>query len=62
MELPWLVYLSGLGVGWEPKGCQFNSQSGHMPGFAGQVPSRGVRKRQPHTDVSLPLLSFPSPL
>ena len=30
---PWLVWLSGLSEAFEPKGCQFGSQSGHMPGF-----------------------------
>ena len=30
---PWLVWLSGLSVGWEPKGRRFDSQSGHMPGL-----------------------------
>ena len=61
MELPWLVYLSGLGVGWEPKGCQFNSQSGHMPGFAGQVPSGG-HVRGNHTLMFLSLSSPSLPL
>ena len=30
---PWLVWLSELSAACEPKGCQFDSQSGHMPGL-----------------------------
>ena len=37
---------------WEPKDCQFNSQSGHMPGLQARSPVGSV---QPHTDVPLPL-------
>ena len=36
--LPWLVWLSGLSTGYEPKGHQFNSQSGHMPGLQARSP------------------------
>ena len=38
---------------WEPKGRQFDSQTGHMPGLWARSPA-GMCKRQPHTDVSLP--------
>ena len=30
---PWLVWLSGLRAGYEPKSCRFDSQSGHLPGL-----------------------------
>ena len=47
---------------WEPKGHRFNSQSGHMPGLQGQVPSRG-RPRGNHTLMFLSLsFSLPSAL
>ena len=36
----------------EPKGRQFDSQSGHMPGLQARLPV-GTLERQPHTDVSL---------
>ena len=35
---PWLLWLSGLNKGCEPKGCWFNSQSGHMPGLRARSP------------------------
>ena len=44
----------------EPKGLQFISQSGHMPGLWARSPV-GMCERQPHIEVSLPL-SLPSPL
>ena len=61
-----------LGAGWcssvdwvqacEPKSCQFDSQSGHIHGFLGQVSSRG-RMRSNHTLIFLSLFSsLPSPL
>ena len=42
----------------EPKGCQFNSQSGHRPGLWARSPLRGTQEATAHT------LSFslPSPL
>ena len=39
---PWLVWLSGLTMGCEQKGCQLDSQSGHMPGLWARSPVRGV--------------------
>ena len=58
---PWLVWLSpGLSAGLEPKGHQFNSQSGHMPGVADQVSSWG-RAKGNHTSMFLSLsFSLPS--
>ena len=53
---PWL---SGWSAGCEPKGRGFDSQSGHMPGLRARTPVGGC-KRQPHTDISLFLLLFPS--
>ena len=48
----------------EPKGHQFNSQSGHMPELWAKFPGvgRAACESQPHIDVSLPLFlpSFPS--
>ena len=32
--------VSGLNTGCEPKGRQFNSQSGHMPGLQARFPVR----------------------
>ena len=62
------MFSSGLcgSVDWvldcEPKGCWFDSQSGHMPGLQPRSgPQLGVHKRQPHIDVSLPLFLSPSP-
>ena len=50
----------------EPKGCQFNSQSGHMPRLQARSPVGGLVSGNQSTyllriDPSLPL-SFPSPL
>ena len=42
----------------EPKGCWFDSQSGHTPGLWARSPV-GTRERQPHIDVSLPLFLPP---
>ena len=39
----------------KPKGCRFDSQSGHMPGLRVWSPVRT------HTDVSLPLFLPPFP-
>ena len=45
--LPWLMWLSLWVPACEPKGCWFNSQSGHMPGLWTRFPSRGrVRGNQ----------------
>ena len=38
-----------------------NSQSGHMPGLQARSPQEGVPDRQPHMDVSLPLVLLPFP-
>ena len=46
-------------LAYEQKGCWYNSQSGHMPGFWARSPVGG-HERQPHINVSLPLsLSLP---
>ena len=39
---PWVEWLSGLSVTCEPKGLQFDSQSGHIPGFWARPPVGGV--------------------
>ena len=46
----------------KPKGSRFKSQSGHRPGLPAWSPGGGVRERQLHIDVSLPLFlpHFPS--
>ena len=50
----------------DPKGLQFNSQSGHMPGLQARSPVGGVWEATnqclSHVDVSLPLFAFPSSL
>ena len=38
----WLVWLSGLSAGCEPKGRHFDSQSGHMPGLQARTPVGGA--------------------
>ena len=38
----------------KPKGCRFDSQSGHMPGVRAQSPL-GARDRPAYIDISLPL-------
>ena len=48
----------------EPKGRQFNSQSGHMPELGAKVPSWGYEKHNQsvclsHIDISLPLFLTP---
>ena len=57
---PWLVWLSGLSasLGTKESLVQFPVRTHSW--VVGQVPRCGVRKRQPHIDVSLSL--FPSPL
>ena len=57
---PWLVWLSGLGVGCKPEGHQYYSQSGHMPGLQARSPV-GMHERQPCINISLPLFLLPSP-
>ena len=46
--------LAGVAQWIEPKGRQFNLQSGHMPVLCARSPVGGAR-RQPHIDVSLSL-------
>ena len=54
---PWLVWLSGLSA------HQFDSQSGHMPGWQAGSPVGGVQEASnqcvSHIDVSLPLFLPP---
>ena len=45
---PWLVYLSGLSAGCEPKGCQFESQLGYMPGLQARSPVGGMQEATTH--------------
>ena len=60
--LPWLLWLSGLSVDFEPKGHQLDSQSRAPAWVEGQVPSRG-RARGNHTLMFLsPSLSPSVPL
>ena len=56
---PWLVWQSGLSMACKPKGHQFNSQLGHMPGLQARSPVGGVCERQPHIGVSRPLFLPP---
>ena len=44
-------------IACKPKGCQFDSQSGHIPGLQARS-LWGACERQPHIEVSLP--PFPS--
>ena len=39
----------------DSRGCQFNSQLGHMPGLQARSPVGMACERQPHIGVSLPL-------
>ena len=45
---PWLVWLSGLSAGCEPRGRRFNSQLGHMPGFWARSTVVGAREATTH--------------
>ena len=46
---PWSpVWLSGLSASLEPKGCWFDSQSGHMLAFRAGSPVGGVRGATTH--------------
>ena len=45
---PWLVWLSRLSMGCEPKGRWFNSQSGHTPGSWARSPVGGPREATTH--------------
>ena len=45
---PWLVQLSALSTGCEPKCHQFDSQSGHMPGVRARFPVGATRKETTH--------------
>ena len=50
-----LIALAGVAQWTEcQKGHQFDSHSGHVPGLQARSP-QGVREKQPHVDVSLPL-------
>ena len=44
----WLMWLSRLVPACKPKGPQFNSQSGHMPGFQAGSPMGGTREVNTH--------------
>ena len=54
LQKPWLVQLSGLSVGCEPKGRWVDSQSVHMPGLWVRSPVGG-RARGNHTLIFLSL-------
>ena len=65
--MPWLVWLSGLSTGLQPKGHLVRFPVRAHAWVTGQVPSGGRAKGNQsvylsHMDVSLPLffLSFPS--
>ena len=60
IKLSWLVQLSGLSVGCEPKGHWFDSQSGHRPGLQARSPV-GACETITHWYFS-PSFSLPSPL
>ena len=45
---------------WEPKGCQFNSQSGHMPCMQARSLVEGAQEATTHWCFSLSLPPFPS--
>ena len=45
---PWLVWLSGLNVGLEPKGHQLNSQSEHMPRLWARSPVGSMPEATTH--------------
>ena len=64
---PWLVWLSGLSQWIEPKGYQFNSQLGYMPGLWARPLVGGVQETtDPRVSRTLMFLSLsfslPSPL
>ena len=56
LKMPWPVWLSGLSSGLRTKGSlvQFPVRA-RAPGLQARSPVTGACKRQPHTDVSLPL-------
>ena len=58
---PWLVWLSGLALAWESKGCWFDSQSGHVPELRARSPVGGTWETTTHWCIS-PLLSSSLPL
>ena len=58
---PWLVWLYGWMPDWEPKGRQFDSQSGHMPGLRARSPLGGAWEATTHWCFS-PSLSPSLPL
>ena len=59
--MPWLVWLSGVSAGLQTKGSQVRFLVRAHARVVAQVPSGGVCERQPHIDVSLPLLLSPFP-
>ena len=60
--LSWLVWLSELSASLRTKGLLVPFPVGAHAWVVGQVPSGGgAHKRQPHTDVSFPLLLLPFP-
>ena len=46
--LPWLVWLSGLSVTYEPKGRVFNSQTEHVPGLQARPSVGGMQEATTH--------------
>ena len=52
---PWLVWLSGWVLAFEPKGRWFDSQSEHMPGVQARSPVWGVREETTHWHFSTSL-------
>ena len=62
----WLVWLSGLSPCHEPKGCWFDSLSGHMPGLRVRSPAGGMQEAAnwcfSHTLMFLFLFLLPFPL
>ena len=64
-QLPWLVWLSGLGIVRKSKGHRFDSRSGHVPGLWARSPAGTMREATgqyfSNTGVSLPLFLPPFP-
>ena len=55
---PWLVWLSGLSMDWEPKGLWLDSRSGHMPGLQARSPGWGEPEATTLLSLSSPPLSL----
>ena len=55
---PWLVWLSGLSLDWEPKGLRFGSRLGHMPGLRARSPGWGEPEATTLLSLSFPPLSL----